>query len=186
MSREALDKLQQQLGDAVLSTHDHRGDETAVVAPGALWDAARWLRDELKFNMLSDMTAADYLPREPRFEVVYHLLAVATGKRLRLKVQLPADAPMVDSICELYPIADWLEREIWDMYGIRFADHPDLKRILLYEEFIGHPLRKDYPKEKRQPLVRRPENEILEAMERKGKGRYVMPNYDVGRTGDDS
>ncbi|MBN2361487.1 MAG: NADH-quinone oxidoreductase subunit C [Deltaproteobacteria bacterium] len=88
-----------------------------------------------------------------RFEVVYHLLSLARGWRLRVKVPLTEQDPLVDSLVPVYQSADWFEREAWDLYGIRFEGHPDLKRILLYEEFIGHPLRKDYPINRRQPLV---------------------------------
>ena len=193
MSQEALDLLKEHLGDDVLETHDHRGDHTAVVRAGRLVDACRWLRDhtKLKFDMLCDMTAVDYLPRDPRFEVIYHLHSISEGHRLRLKVQLSdqdADGNMVatpemDTLCEVYPIADWLEREIWDMYGVRFRGHPDPRRILMYEEFVGHPLRKDYPKEKAQPLVRRPETEIADVLARKGKGRFKVPNYRIGDEG---
>ena len=175
MSAKALERLEQRFAECVLETHDFRGDETAVVDRAAIVDVASWLRDEpdLAFNMLTDMTAVDWLleGREPRFEVVYQLYSVEQRHRLRIKVQVPEEDPVVDTLTRLYGIADWLEREIWDMYGIRFKGHPNLKRILLYEEFVGHPLRKDYPKEKRQPLVRRPENEIADVLARRGKAR---------------
>lgn len=179
MSKKALDLLCEHFGDKVLQTHEFRGDETAIIEADTLVEAARWLRDHptLKFDMLTDLTAVDYLPREPRFEVVYHFYSMANKMRLRLKVQLPGDDenPALDTLCELYRVANWLEREIWDMYGITFAGHPEMRRILMYEEFVGHPLRKDYPKEKRQPLIRRPENEIAHAMERRGKARPLTP-----------
>jgi NADH-quinone oxidoreductase subunit C len=180
MSREAIERLEQRLGDGVLAIHDFRGDDTALVDPGRIVEACRFLRDddELQFTMLSDMTAVDYLPRSPRFEVVYNLYSLPRKDRVRLKVQLhaedPDEHPELDSLCELWPIADWLEREIWDMYGIRFRGHPDLRRILMYEEFVGHPLRKDYPKEKRQPLARRPETEIAHVTARRGKARSLL------------
>ncbi len=193
MSQEALDLLKEHLGDDVVETHAYRGDHTAVVRASRLVDACRWLRDhsKLKMDMLCDMTAVDYLPRDPRFEVIYHLHSISEGYRLRLKVQLSdqgddGDAvanPEMDTLSEVYPIADWLEREIWDMYGIRFRGHPDPRRILMYEEFVGHPLRKDYPKEKAQPLVRRPETEIADVLARKGKGRFKIPNYRIGDEG---
>jgi NADH-quinone oxidoreductase subunit C len=175
MSEKALSRLKQRFADSVLETHDFRGDETAVVDRAAVVEVASWLRDEhdLAFNMLTDMTAVDWLleGKEPRFEVVYHFYSVEHRHRLRIKVQVPEEDPVVDTLTGLYGIADWLEREIWDMYGIRFKGHPNMKRILLYEEFVGHPLRKDYPKERRQPLVRRPENEIAEVLARRGKAR---------------
>ena len=170
-----LSKLTGRFGGDIISTHDHRGDETAVVKREAIVLASTFLRDEAGCDMLSDMTAVDYLQQgqEPRFEVVYHFHAIKSGERLRLKVQVPEEDPVVPSLHELYRIADWMEREIWDMYGIRFKGHPNLKRILMYEEFVGHPLRKDYPKEKRQPLIRRPENEIAEVLAKRGKARSL-------------
>ena len=108
---------------------------------------------ELEFEMLTDLTAVDYLGEQPRFEVVYHFYSVAKNHRLRVKVRVPEDDPVVASAVPYYASANWMEREVFDLYGIRFEGHPDLRRILLYEEFEGHPLRKDYPKEKRQPLL---------------------------------
>jgi len=181
MSRVALERLKERFGEGVLATHDFRGDETALLDGAILKDACRFLRDTagLKLNMLIDATAVDYLnyPRRkaPRFEVVYHLYSVSEKHRLRLKVQLTEQEPEVDSLVELWPIANWLEREIWDMYGIRFRGHPDLRRILLYDEFVGHPLRKDYPKERHQPLVRRPENEIAEVLAKRGRAISLEP-----------
>ena len=145
--------------EAVASTHAYLGDATAVIREFHLLDAMRFLKSDpaLAFDMLSDVCAVDYLPRVPRFEVVYHLYSVAKNHRLRVKVpvEMPADGspPSVPSVVELWPSANWMEREVFDLYGIRFAGHPDLRRILLYDEFEGHPLRKDYPKERRQPLV---------------------------------
>jgi NADH-quinone oxidoreductase subunit C len=90
----------------------------------------------------------------PRFEIVVHLYSLPRNSRVRVKTR-PADDhnPLIDSIVDIYPAANWPEREVWDMFGVRFARHPNLKRILMYEEFVGHPLRKDYPVNKRQPLV---------------------------------
>jgi NADH-quinone oxidoreductase subunit C len=118
-------------------------------------DVARILRDdaELEFEMLTDLTCVDYLGEEPRFEMVYHFYSVARNHRLRIKARVPEEPAEIDSLVDVYASANWMEREVWDLYGIRFKGHPDLRRILLYEEFEGHPLRKDYPKEKRQPLV---------------------------------
>jgi NADH-quinone oxidoreductase subunit C len=108
--------------------------------------------------MLADLTAVDYLRypgREdgPRFEVVYHLYSLRHNHRLRVKVRLDEDDAVVPTATSLWPIANWLEREVWDMFGIRFDGHPDLRRLLMYEEFVGHPLRKDYPIDRRQPLI---------------------------------
>ena len=155
-----LDRLRARFGAALVETHAHRGDHTAVVERAAILDVLRFCRDdaELRFDMLSDLTAVDYLKfpgREdgPRFEVVYHLYSLPHNHRVRLKVRLDEDDPVVTSAVSVWPIADWLEREVWDMFGVRFAGHPDLRRLLMYEEFVGHPLRKDYPINRRQPLI---------------------------------
>ncbi|MGZ3426471.1 MAG: NADH-quinone oxidoreductase subunit C [Polyangia bacterium] len=166
MSIEALNRAKEILGAAVTATHSYRGDETLVVDATRIADVMKTLRDdpELFMNFLVDITAVDYLGREPRFEVVYHLRSFKTGARLRVKAPLaePEDGsnPALDTIVPLWASANWFEREVWDLYGIKFRGHPDLRRILMDEEFVGHPLRKDYPKEKRQPLVRRPADEV--------------------------
>ncbi len=103
--------------------------------------------------MLADLSAVDYLGQTPRFEVVYHLNSLERNVRLRVKVPVN-EGEEVESVTSLWQIANWLEREVWDMFGIRFSNHPNLKRILMYDEFEGHPLRKDYPITKRQPRVR--------------------------------
>lgn len=107
------------------------------------------------FNFLMDITAVDYLQQhhQPRFEVVYHLFHTQTYDRIRVKVPVSEDACEVNSVFPIWKAANFLEREVWDMYGIKFTGHPDLRRILLYEEFVGFPLRKDYPIRKEQPLV---------------------------------
>ena len=155
-----LARLRERLGGAVLDTHDFRGDHTLVVSREAVLDALGFCRDDpaLAFDLLTDVTAVDYLRfpgREdgPRFEVVYHLYSTAHNHRLRLKARVEQDDAWMPTACGLWPIADWLEREVWDMFGVRFEGHPDLRRLLLYEEFVGHPLRKDYPMDRRQPLI---------------------------------
>jgi NADH-quinone oxidoreductase subunit C len=140
---------------ALRATHAQHRDATALIDPARLVDVMRFLRDdaECQFDMLTDLTAVDYLGEEPRFEMVYHLYSVPRNHRLRVKARLGEKAPEIATLCALWPSANWMEREVWDLYGIRFTGHPDLRRILLYDEFQGHPLRKDYPKERRQPLV---------------------------------
>ena len=111
------------------------------------------------YNVLSDLTCVDYLPqgKSPRFDVIYRLmkLDLETGADAgRVEIHCAVDdQPVLRSVMNLWPIADWLEREVWDMFGVKFADRPDIKRLLMYEEFQGHPLRKDYPIGKRQPLI---------------------------------
>lgn len=155
-----LARLQERFGSRITETHAHRGDHTAVVERGAIVEALRFCRDEpdLRFDMLMDLTAVDYSTfhgREdgPRFEVVYHLYSVPHNHRVRLKVRVEEDDAVVPTAVGLWPIANWFEREVWDMFGVRFEGHPDLRRLLMYEEFQGHPLRKDYPIDRRQPLI---------------------------------
>lgn len=104
------------------------------------------------FDLLLDICGVDYLPENPRFAVVYHLYSLVHNERLRLKVRVEAKNPVVASVINLWPAADWFEREVFDMYGICFDGHPNLKRLLMWEEFEGHPLRKDYPIARRQPI----------------------------------
>jgi NADH-quinone oxidoreductase subunit C len=154
-----LGRLLEALPDAVLATHADFGDATARVEPSRIREVMALLRDDpgLRFEMLTDLTAVDHLGTregdEGRFEVVYHLYSVEKNHRLRIKLRVGEPEPGVASLVSLWPSANWMEREVWDLYGIRFHDHPDLRRILLYDEFEGHPLRKDYPKERRQPLT---------------------------------
>jgi NADH-quinone oxidoreductase subunit C len=161
----AIARLREQFGDAVVETHAHRGDVTAVVKPSQYKEAVRFLKEDpqLGFDFLADLTAVDRLKlkQKPRFEVVLHLYSRTNNTRLRLKTRPDNDRdPEVDSIVDIIAGANWPEREVYDMFGIRFTGHPNLKRILMYEEFVGHPLRKDYPVNKRQPLV--PMREIPE------------------------
>ncbi len=152
--------LGERFGSAIVEQHAYRGDHTAVVARERLVEVLGWCRDDarLAFDMLIDLTAVDYSRfsgREdgPRFEVVYTLHSVGHNHRLRLKTRVDQDDAVVPTAVGLWPIANWLEREVWDMFGIRFEGHPDLRRLLLYEEFVGYPLRKDYPINRRQPLI---------------------------------
>lgn len=152
---ELLERLRGLLGDRIRDWHDHRGDATIIVEREDAAAVFETLRDhpELVFEMLVDVTAVDYLGQVPRFEVVYHLHSLSRNHRVRVKIRVPEEEPWVHSLVPLWKAANWLEREAWDMFGIGFIGHPDPRRILLYEEFVGHPLRKDYPVDKRQPLT---------------------------------
>ncbi|HOI42066.1 MAG TPA: NADH-quinone oxidoreductase subunit C [Elusimicrobiales bacterium] len=152
-AENSLETLKEKLGGKVVETHAFRGDDTAVIAPEAWLEAASLLKKELGFDFLMDLAGADYLPREPRFEVVCHFYSSKTNARLRLKTRLAGEKPAVDSLTSLWLSADWFEREAWDMYGIDFKGHPDLRRLLMYDSFEGHPLRKDYPLKGRQPRI---------------------------------
>jgi NADH-quinone oxidoreductase subunit C len=138
------DALRERLGDAVLSVTRFRGEVTVVVTPDRIVEACRFCRDEQDFDYLSDLTCVDWLDRDPRFEVVYHLNSMKHWQRLRLKtgVNLGESVPTMTAV---WPAANWAEREVWDLFGVEFAGHPDLRRIMLPEGWIGHPLRKDSP-----------------------------------------
>jgi NADH-quinone oxidoreductase subunit C len=124
-----------------------------TVPPAAVLDTARRLASEFAFDLLLDVTAVDWPQRSPRFEVVYHFYSTRHRVRVRMKTCVPNTNPAVDSLVSLYGAARFMERECHDMYGIVFRGNHDLRPILLYEGFAGHPLRKDYPKLKEQPLV---------------------------------
>lgn len=132
--------------------------EPRVVPAGRNHEELAALKAE-GYNMLVDLTCVDYSAqgRSPRFDVIYRVMKfdLADGKDMgRLEIRCAAgEEPVLRSVRDLWPVADWLEREVWDMFGVGFADRPDIKRLLMYEEFVGHPLRKDYPLDKRQPLV---------------------------------
>ena len=148
-SHPALLRLLSALGSAVQSAKFDRDELTIVVKRAAIREACAILRDDpaLQFNFLSDITAVDWYPSEPRFDVVYHLLSISWHKRMRLKVRLAGDEPNLESITSVWPSANFFEREVYDLFGVRFAGHPNLRRIMMPEDWEGHPLRKDYPVE---------------------------------------
>lgn len=150
-----LKKLSSQFPDSVVETHSYRGDDTAVVKKEDILKICKFLRDDedLLYNFMMDLTAVDYMGREPRFEVVYHLYSLKYNRRVRIKARVSETDCSIDSIVPLWISANWFEREAYDLYGVIFKGHPELRRILLYEGFEGHPLRKDYPIKKRQPLI---------------------------------
>ena len=151
----SLELLRENFPDGVVDTTLPQGDATALIRREHLTKIIDFLKKDprLRFDVLVDITAIDYAERKPRFDVVYHLLSLPFSRRLRLRVQVEDGEPGVDSLTPWWGSANWLEREVWDMFGIRFSGHPDLKRILMYEGFEGHPLRKDYPIHKRQPRI---------------------------------
>ncbi len=166
MSKKVVTAVKKKFKAAVLDTHSRLGDETIILDRSALHEVCEFLKHQpkMEFNMLMDVTAVDYLNREPRFEVVYHLYSLTQKHRLRLRVPLEESDPVVPTLTDVWRAANWGEREVWDMYGIRFEGHPDLRRILLYAEFEGHPLRKDYPIQRSQPRMdlRRKERDSVE------------------------
>ena len=153
-----LARLREHLGDRALATHDYRGDHTAVISREGISAGLALCRNDaaLGFDLLVDITAVDYLRfpgREdgPRFEVIYHLYSVAHNHRIRLKVPLEQDDAVIPTACGLWPIANWLEREAWDMFGIRFDGHAGLKRLLMPQAYEHFPLRKDFPHQGIEP-----------------------------------
>jgi NADH-quinone oxidoreductase subunit C len=140
---ELLDDLRSLLPGVPLEPVPSTDHQTIGVPSHSIVDVCRLLRERKGFMFLADITAVDWWPREPRFEVVYHLASAVD--RLRLKVPLASDAAHLPTIQRVWPGAGWLEREVWDMFGILFDDHGDLRRLLMPEDWEGHPLRKDFP-----------------------------------------
>ncbi len=134
---------------AVAEVIEFRGETTIVVPRELLRSAAEHCRKDagLQYNLLTDATCLDRYPHEPRFELNYHLVSIPRREKVRLKVKLSGDDPVVDSLVPVWLGANWLEREIFDLFGIRFSGHPDLRRILLPDDWEGYPLRRDYPVE---------------------------------------
>ena len=171
MSQKVLDALTAKHAHAIDRTESQHGDEIAWIKRDELVEVATWLRDDpaMAFDapvfcdlhrsprLAPGRPAAEraWTEDKPRFEVVYQLRSQTHRHRIRLKIAVPEHDARCPSLAELWPAFNWQERETFDMYGIQFEGHPDLRRIYMYEEFVGYPLRKDYPKEKRQPLVRR-------------------------------
>lgn len=156
-SKELLGLLDTKLGRQILSASVDLGDAVITIAREGMLDFFRLLKldAELQFSLLSDITAVDWFDNaEERFEVVYHLVSLPTKHRLRIKIAVGEDSASLSSITSLWAGANYLEREVWDMYGITFEGHPDLRRILMYDEFKGFPLRKDYPVQGKQPRIR--------------------------------
>lgn len=130
---------------AILETIEAFGETTLIVDPAQIVDFCRFLKDSEKYIRLSSVTAVDWHPAQPRFEVVYHLHSLEPFRRLRVKCKIGGDKPEIESVTSVWRAANWYEREIWDMFGIHVTNHPDLDRILMPTDWEGHPLRKDYP-----------------------------------------
>jgi NADH-quinone oxidoreductase subunit C len=174
---EALkESLVQICGQGVGELVVERGDLVMTVKPAELAAVLKSCKEspQLAFEMLVDITAVDWLDaREKRFEVVYQLLSLTKTQRLTIKVPLGEDRPEVVTATALWRGANFLEREVWDMFGIRFEGHPDLRRILMYEEFVGHPLRKDYPVQGKQPRVQLRSPEVENTARKMQRGDLV-------------
>ncbi|MFH2011463.1 MAG: NADH-quinone oxidoreductase subunit C [Pseudomonadota bacterium] len=140
-------KLREQFQDSILDVYFFRDEATFVVRKEDILPIARFVHSDkdLSYDFLSDLCCVDYLEREPRFEIVYHLYSIKKNKRVRIKAPIPSNQQVISSVNSVWKTADWLERECYDMYGIGFEGHPDLRRILLTDDWEGYPLRKDYP-----------------------------------------
>jgi NADH-quinone oxidoreductase subunit C len=153
--KTVLDELRREFPAGVRETSTSLGDDVVVIEKTALVPIVTSLRDGPgKFTMLLDLTCVDYAGEDPRFEMVYHLFSLSRNRRLRIKTRLGEKDPRISSLTALWKNADWLEREVYDLFGIQFEGHPDLRRLFMYDGFEGHPLRKDYPLRRRQPLIR--------------------------------
>jgi NADH-quinone oxidoreductase subunit C len=126
-----------------------RDEMTIYVGRSSILESCALLRDnpDCPFNFLADVTCVDWFPQEPRFHVVYHLLSIPKRERVRLKVRLQSNSPVLDSVTSVWPAANFFEREVYDLFGVRFTGHPYLRRLLMPEDWEGYPLRKDYPVE---------------------------------------
>lgn len=142
---DAVSSLRETFGDRLAGVSEFRGESTVTLPAGEIVAVCRYCRDELGFDMLLDVSSVDNMGQDPRFEMVYELYSIAHGVHLRLKCTVPEDEPELDSISEIWPGANWHEREVFDMMGIRFRNHPDLRRILMWEGYPFHPLRKEFP-----------------------------------------
>lgn len=146
-SRSPVSSLMTWNSAAVKAARLDRGELSIYIDSPFIRDACFFLRDQQAFNFMSDLTCVDLHPSNPRFEVIYHLLSHSKKERVRLKVQLAGDDPVVESIVPVWPAANFFEREMFDLFGIRFLGHPNLKRIMMPDDWKGFPLRKDYPVE---------------------------------------
>jgi NADH-quinone oxidoreductase subunit C len=146
MSDPVADTLKTRFGDAIRSVAELRGETTIHVKPEAIVEVCAFLRDDPNalFDFMSDISAVDVWPDEPRFQVNYHLYSMTHNQRLRLKVSV-RDGQSIPSVTGVWPAANWFERETYDLFGVKFDQHPDLRRLLLPDEYLGHPMRRDAP-----------------------------------------
>lgn len=142
----AIASLQNSLPGAIVGAKFDRNELTLTIAKDQI-RAAAGVVQQAGYNFLEDVTCVDWYPSEPRFHVIYHILSMTLKERLRLMAQVESIDPSIDSITPVWPSANFYEREVWDLFGVRFHEHPNLRRIMMPEEWPGHPLRKDYPVE---------------------------------------
>ncbi|HBA87827.1 MAG TPA: NADH-quinone oxidoreductase subunit C [Geobacter sp.] len=144
-NNRAVVKLKERFADSVLDCKEFRGEVTVTVKKESILDVLKCLRDDLRYNFLTDVTAVDYLGQDPRFMVVYQLYSIPNKDSIRIKAPVTEADCTIDSATSLWNSANWVERETFDLFGINFRNHPNLVRILMTDDWVGHPLRKDYP-----------------------------------------
>jgi NADH-quinone oxidoreductase subunit C len=145
--QELVDALSESFGERIRDKTEFRGETSCTITAKDLREITNFCRQELLFNYLIDVTSIDNFGEEPRFEIVYHLYSMPHALHLRLKLKVPEEAGAVDTVSDIWPTANWHEREIYDMMGIKFNGHPDLRRILMWDGYPFYPLRKDFPLE---------------------------------------
>ncbi len=154
-NKTVIEDLKQNFPDAFLEIFSQFGDDILIIRKEALTSIMDFLNKKpYEFTMLIDLTCVDYLGREERYEMVYHLFSMPHNLRLRFKASVAEGDLTIDSLTGFWKNANWLDREVFDMFGIRFNQHPDMRRLFMYDGFEGHPLRKDYPLRKRQPCIK--------------------------------
>jgi len=144
-NNRAVIKLKEKFAASIIEVKEFRGEVTVTVNKQDIVAICRFLKESLQYNLLTDVTAVDYLGKEPRFMAVYNLYSIPNKDRLRLKAPIAESDCTIDTVSTLWNSANWLEREAYDLFGITFTNHPDLRRILMTDDWVGHPLRKDYP-----------------------------------------
>ena len=153
-NQKVIEALQEKFPQAVVEVSAQFGDDTLVIQKDALLEIMDFIYQKpYEFTMLLDLTCVDYMGETPRYQMVYHVFSLAHNLRLRLKAAVEEGDLTIDSLTGRWKNANWLEREVYDMFGIRFNRHPDMRRLFMYAGFEGHPLRKDYPLRKRQPCI---------------------------------
>jgi NADH-quinone oxidoreductase subunit C len=144
-NNRAVIKLKEKFAASIIEVKEFRGEVTVTVNKQDIVAICRFLKESLQYNLLTDVTAVDYLGKEPRFMAVYNLYSIPNKDRLRVKAPIAESDCTIDTVSTLWNSANWLEREAFDLFGIIFTNHPDLRRILMTDDWVGHPLRKDYP-----------------------------------------
>ena len=144
-NNRAVQKLKEKFANSLIDVKEFRGEVTVTVRKEDIVAVCRFLKTELSYNMLTDITAVDYPGNDQRFMMVYNLYSIPNKDRLRVKAPVEESACSIDTLSGLWNSANWLEREVYDLFGINFINHPDLRRILMTDDWVGHPLRKDYP-----------------------------------------